>query len=92
MSVFEKFEWCVAKTVGGVGFFVKAYFSLQQFVSEISTWHLKWKVASILMCEVFGDDQISALDFSFIGAGVPLTSVSLLFTYQVSKSMSIAKL
>ena len=30
------------------------------------------RIDTILMCVKFGDDQISSLDFSFIGGGVPL--------------------
>ena len=81
MSVCGNFEECAAKTVGGVGFLTKAYFSLPQCCQFLAHGCQNWdidlkfkmggRIGTILMCVQFGDDLISSLDFSFIG-GVPL--------------------
>ena len=84
VSVCAKFEGCAAKTVGGVGFLTKAYFSLSQCCQFLAhgcqNWDidLKFKMGGridiILMCVKFGDDPISSLDFCFIGGGRTLKS------------------
>ena len=76
MSVCAKFEKCAAKTVGGVGFLMKVYFSLPQccqfLLHGCQNWDidLKFKVGgcidTILICVKLGDYPISSLDFSFI--------------------------
>ena len=67
------------KSVGGVGFLMKAYSSLPQCCQFLGHGcrnrdiDLKFKMGGridiILMCVKFGDDPISSLDFSFIGEG-----------------------
>ena len=81
MSVCANFEECAAKTVGGEGFLMKAYFSLPQccqflhHACQNRDIDLKFKMGgcidTILLCIRFGDDPLSSLDFSFIG-GLPL--------------------
>ena len=77
VSVCVSFEECAAKTVGGVGFLTKAYFSLPQCCQFLAhgchNWDidLKFKMGgpidTILMWLKFCDDPISSLDFCFIG-------------------------
>ena len=84
MSFCANFEECAANTVGGVGFLMKAYFSLPrccQFLAhgcENCDIDLKFEmggcIGTILMCFKFGDDLIDNLYFSFVG-GVPLKSI-----------------
>ena len=74
VSVCAKFEECAAKTVRGVGFLTKAYFSLPpccQFLAHgflAQNWDidLKFKMGgridTILMCVKVGDDRISSLE------------------------------
>ena len=83
MSVCAKFEECAAKTVGGVGFLMKAYFSLPQCCQFLAhgcqnrdidlKFGMGGRIDTISMWIKFGDDPISSLDFSFTGrGGVPL--------------------
>ena len=84
-SVSAKFQECVAKKVGGVGFLAKAYFLLSHCCHFLAhgckNWdiNLKFKmegcIHTLLMCVKFGGDSISTLDFSFIGGGVPLNEL-----------------
>ena len=70
MSVCAKFEECAAKTVGGVGFLMEAYFSLPQCCQFLAHGFqnrdidLKSKMGSpidtILMWVKFGDGPISS--------------------------------
>ena len=81
---FFRGEECAAKIIGGVGFLMKAYFSLPQCCRFLAVGcqnrdiDLKCKMGgridTILMCVKYGDDPISSLDFSFIG-GVALRSL-----------------
>ena len=76
MSVCANFEECAAKTVGGVEFLMKAFFSLPQCCQFLAHGCLNWDIDSkfemrvridtILMRIKFGDDSIKNLDFSFI--------------------------
>ena len=77
MSVYAKFEEFAVKTIGGVGFLMKAYFLLPQCCQFIAhgcqNWDIDLKfemvgcIDTILRCVKFGDDLINSLDFSFIG-------------------------
>ena len=81
MCVCANFEECVAKTVGGVGFLSKAYFSLpwwSQFLAhgcqnrDIDLkFEMGGRIDTIFMRIKFGDDPISSLDFSFTGGVYP---------------------
>ena len=76
MSFCANFEGCAAKTLGVVGFLLKAYFSLPQSCQFLAHGcrnrgiNLKLKMGdrinTIFMFHKFGDDPISSLDFSFI--------------------------
>ena len=79
MSICANFEECAAKTVGGVGFLMKAYFSLPQCCQFLAhgcqNWYINLKfkmgglIDTILMCVKLGDDPIGSLNFSFTGGG-----------------------
>ena len=69
-SVCAKFEECAAKTVGGVGFLRKVYFSLPQLCQFLAhgcqNWDIDLKlkigggIDNILMFVKFCDDPISS--------------------------------
>ena len=70
MSVYAKFEECAAKTVGGVGFLIKAYPLLPQCCRFLAHGWQNWvidskfkmgsRIDTMLMCVKFGDDPISS--------------------------------
>ena len=72
MSVCANFEECAAKTVGGVDFLIKAYFSLPQCCQFLAhgcqksdidlKFKLRGRIDTFLICLKFGDDMISSLD------------------------------
>ena len=86
MSVCVNFEDSAKKTVGGVGFLMKAYFMLPQCCEFLAhgcqNWDidLKFKMGggidTTLMCVKFSDDPISSLDFSFINLLINSNSVA----------------
>ena len=75
VSVCAKFEECAAKTVGGVGFLMKAYFSLPQCCQFLAHGYQNWQfdskfkmggcIGTILICVKFGDDAIRLFRFQF---------------------------
>ena len=77
MSFCANFEGCAAKTLGGVGFLLKAYFSLPQCCQFLAHGCQNWdidlkfemggRIDTISMWVKFGDDPISSLDFNFTG-------------------------
>ena len=68
MSVCANFEECASKTVGGVGFLMKAYFSLPQCCQFLAndrqncdinlTFKMEGCIDTIWMCVKSGDDPI----------------------------------
>ena len=85
VGLYKNFQVSISKTVGGVGFLPKTYFSLLrccQFLAhgcQNRDIDLKFgmggRIDTIFMWIKFGDDPISSLDFSFTGGGVPLNSM-----------------
>ena len=84
MIVCANFEDCAAKTVGGLGFLMKAYFLLPQCCQFLAhgcqnldidlKFNMGGRIDTILMRIKICDHPISSLDFGFIG-GVPLNLI-----------------